>query len=379
MINLNNSKYFGNQKSKITLSIKRFNQREQQEWYKLFLDILRNRFKIFYNSLKMRKDMTANRIKLVTLLSLLSFIFILPIKSYATVLLDRVVALVNKEVITWSELYKTMEYEASDQVKSMNDKERLKIFKDSEAAFLEKLIDMRLQVQEAKQLGLEVTPGEVEEAIESIKKKYSMTDNALEESLKKEGLTFEEYKKRLADQILISKYVNQQIRNKIIVSEEEVEKYMDSNKENLQDSEAFKLRQIFFMRPKDDTDKKAIEEKASLIIQRLKSGEDFSSLAEEYSEDPSSKLGGDLGFIKKNYMAKEFIDELNTMKVGDFSNPFWTEKGLHIIKLDEKISAKNRDEVREEVRKQLTEEIVLEKYKSWIKDLREKAYIVIRL
>jgi peptidyl-prolyl cis-trans isomerase SurA len=327
----------------------------------------------------MRKDMTANRIKLVTLLSLLSFIFILPIKSYATVLLDRVVALVNKEVITWSELYKTMEYEASDQVKSMNDKERLKIFKDSEAAFLEKLIDMRLQVQEAKQLGLEVTPGEVEEAIENIKKKYSMTDNALEESLKKEGLTFEEYKKRLSDQILISKYVNQQIRNKIIVSDEEVEKYMDSNKENLQDSEAFKLRQIFFMRPKDDTDKKAIEEKASLIIQRLKSGEDFSSLAEEYSEDPSSKLGGDLGFIKKNYMAKEFIDELNTMKVGDFSNPFWTEKGLHIIKLDEKISAKNRDEVREEVRKQLTEERVLEKYKSWVKDLREKAYIVIRL
>jgi parvulin-like peptidyl-prolyl isomerase len=111
----------------------------------------------------------------------------------------------------------------------------------------------------------------------------------------------------------------------------------------------------------------------------LKSGEDFSSLAEEYSEDPSSKLGGDLGFIKKSYMAKEFIDELNTMKVGDYSKPFWTEKGLHIIKLYEKISAKNKDEVKKEVRKQLTEERVLEKYKSWVKDLREKAYIVIRL
>jgi peptidyl-prolyl cis-trans isomerase SurA len=325
----------------------------------------------------MRKDMTVIRIRLVILLSLLSFI--LPISSHAAVLLDRVVALVNKEVITWSDLYKMMQYEATDQVKNMDEKERMKIFKDNEAAFLENLIDVRLQVQEAKRLGLEATPEEVKEAIENIKKKYSMTDNALEESIKKEGMTLEEYKKRLSDQITISKCVNQEIRSKIIVSDEEVDKYIKANKENLLDSESFKLRQIFFKRPKDDADKKAIEEKASLVIQRLKSGEDFSSLAEEYSEDPSSKLGGDIGFIKKSYMAKEFIDELNTMKIGDFSKPFWTEKGLNIIKLDEKIPAKNREQVREEVRKKLTEERVLEKYKSWVKDLREKAYIVIRL
>ncbi len=66
----------------------------------------------------------------------------------------------------------------------------------------------------------------------------------------------------------------------------------------------------------------------------------------------------------------------NAMNVGDVSIPFWTEKGLHIIiKLDENISAQNIDEVRENVRKQLTEDKVLETYKSWIKDLREKAYI----
>jgi peptidyl-prolyl cis-trans isomerase SurA len=317
---------------------------------------------------------------IVTIITVITVLFcIVPGLLDAAVLLDRVVALVNKEVITWSDLYKLMEYEATDQVKTLNEEERMKIFKESESAFLEKLIDMRLQLQEARGLGLEVTPEEVRETIESVKKKYSLTDNALRESLKKEGLTFEEYEKRLSEQIIISKLVNQQVRKKIIVSEEEVKKYMDANKENLSDGEAFKIKQILFKGPKNDADKEVIEEKASLIVQRLKAGEDFSVLAEEYSEDPSGRLGGNLGFIKKSYLTEEFVNKLNAMNVGDVSIPFWTEKGLHIIKLDEKIPAQNIDEVRENVRKQLTEDKVLETYKSWIKDLRTKAYIVIRL
>ena len=310
---------------------------------------------------------------------LILYLLMLSVASDAAVLLDRVVAVVNKEVITWSELYKMMENEAADQVRALKEEERLKIFKDSEAAFLEKLIDIKLQIQEARRLGLDVTTEEVTEAVENIKKKYSLTDNALEESLKKEGLSFEEYKKRLSEQIVISKVVSQQIRNKVVVSEEEVKKYMEANKESFTDGETFKIKQIFLGRPKDDADIKVIEDRASIIIQRLKAGEDFSILAEEYSEDPSGKLGGDLGFIKKSQMAKEFIDALNSMKVGEFSNPFWTEKGLHIIKLEEKVAAQSTDEARESVLKQLTESQFSERYKSWIKGLREKAYIVIRL
>lgn len=274
---------------------------------------------------------------------LILYILMLSVASDAAVLLDRVVAVVNKEVITWSELYKMMENEAADQVRALKEEERLKIFKDSEAAFLEKLIDIKLQIQEAKRLGLDVTAEEVTEAVENIKKKYSLTDNALEESLKKEGLSFEEYKKRLSEQIVISKVVGQQIRNKVVVSEEEVKKYMEANKESFTDGEAFKIKQIFLGRPKDDADIKVIEDRASIIIQRLKTGEDFSILAEEYSEDPSGKVGGDLGFIKKSQMAKEFIDALNSMKAGEFSNPFRTEKGLHIIKLEEKVAAQSTD------------------------------------
>jgi peptidyl-prolyl cis-trans isomerase SurA len=322
-----------------------------------------------------KKVHSAYRIVLI----ILSLGFLFNSASYSAVLLDRVVAVVNKEVITWSELYKTMEYESAEQVKQMSDGERAKIFKENEAEFLDRLIDMRLQIQEANNLGLTVSAEEVAEAVGNIKKKYSLTDKSFEESLRKEGMTFDEYKKKLSDQMLISQYINKQIRQKVVVSGEDVNKYLEASGERAIADEAFRLKQIFMKIPKDEQGRTLVEEKAAVIMERLRAGEDFSSLAKEYSEDASAKLGGDLGSVKKNQMAKEFIDVLSSMKAGDVSRPFWTGTGLHIIKLEENVSARTMDEMRETIRKRLTEEQFSEKYKSWLKALREKARIEIRL
>ena len=296
----------------------------------------------------------------------------------APILLDRVVAVVNKEVITWSELYKAMEFEATAQIRNLGEEERKKIIKQSEPSFLESLIDAQLQLQEAQRLGLEVTHKEITETIETIRKKYSMTEDDFAGSLKKEGLSHEGYKKRLSEQILINKVVTHQIRNKIIVPDDLIKKYMEEHKATFSGIEKYKLRQIFFKKHEKDVDEKTVEEKAALIIKRLKDGEDFSALAWIYSDDPSRKMGGDLGLVSKDLLAKEFIDVLSGMKAGDYSMPFWTEKGLHIIKLDEIVFAQNTDKVKE-VQKKLAEEQFAERYKSWVKGLREKAYIEVRL
>jgi peptidyl-prolyl cis-trans isomerase SurA len=295
------------------------------------------------------------------------------------ILLDRVVAVVNKEVITWSELYKAMEFDAATQIKNVAAEEKKKIIKQSEPSFLESLIDTQLQLQDAQRLGLEVTQKEITETIETIRKKYSLAEADFMESLRKESLSLAEYKKRLSEQILINKVVTHQIRNKIIVSDGSIKKYMDGHKANFSGIEKYKLRQIFFKKPERNVDENTVEEKAALIIKRLKDGEDFSALAWIYSDDPSSKMGGDLGFINKDILAKEFIEALSNMKVGDYSMPFRTKKGFHIIKLDDIVFAQNLDKTREEVRKKLTEEQFAERYKSWIKSLREKAYIEVRL
>ena len=296
----------------------------------------------------------------------------------AAVLLDRVVAVVNQEVITWSELYKTMEADASPSIKELQGDERRRIFKGNEASFLETLINVKLQLQEARNKGIRVSPEELQEAINGIKKKYAMSDSAFLESLKDEGLSYDEYKKRLHEQIIISKLVNAQIRSKIVIDDEDINKFVSENKQVLEDTESYKISQIFLKKQKD-VENSTIEEKAGEILRKLAQGESFADLARQYSEEPSSSAGGDLGFLKKSQLNKDFLDVISKMQQGDISKPFWTENGLHIIKLESKTEVRSKDEMREEARGKLNNKIFTEKYNAWIKSLREKSFIEVRL
>lgn len=299
--------------------------------------------------------------------------------SSAAILLDKVIAVVNQEVITWSDLYKAMEFEASDKIKDIKEEEKRKIFKENEGPFLEVLIDMKLQIQAAKQKGIDAAAEEITEAINDIKKKYSMDEQTLTASLKKEGFTLDEYKKKLAEQIILSRVVSQEVRNKIVFSDTEIAKYIEKSKDTLITDDAYRIRQIFFKKPQNPSDRKTAEEKAGTVYQQIKAGEDFASLARKYSEDPSGKTGGDLGFIKKGQMAKEFTDVLSQMKAGDISQPFWTDMGLHIIKLEENIEKQSAAAIKESAKNKLIEQRFSEKYKHWLRELRETAYIEIRL
>lgn len=294
---------------------------------------------------------------------------------YASPLLDRVVAVVNKEVITWSELYRAMEFEmVSGGMKSMSDADKSKLFKESEAPFLEGMIDRKLQLQAAQRLDISASKEEIVDAIAGIKKKYSMDDKAFEESLKKEGFTLEEYRKRLAEHIVLSKVVGQQVRNKIVVTDAEVKEYIAKNTDT-----EYRVRQIFFKKPEKDADRGGVEARAEEVFQKVKGGEDFATAASRYSEDPTARVGGDLGFIKKELLGKEFLDVVSQMAVGEVSRPFWTAPGVHIIKLEEKVDTKNMDEFRESVRKKLLEKKFEEEYRNWIRGLREKAFVEVRL
>jgi peptidyl-prolyl cis-trans isomerase SurA len=300
--------------------------------------------------------------------------------SNAAVLLDRVVAIVNQEVVTWSELYRDMEAEASQNVKDMSAADRLKALKGSEASFLDSLINFKLQVQEAKNLGMGVSDAELKEAIDGIKKKYAMTDSTFNDSLKKEGFTLDGYKRRLREQILVGKAVTSQVRNKILITDAEVKKFLGHNKTYASESEeGYRISQIFFRRPKDGEEKGKIEEKAAEVLKKLKEGEKFQDLARTYSEDPSASVGGDLGFLKKDQLMSEFSAVVSKLKTGEVSEPFWSDRGLHIIMLTEKTGPKSEHEIMEEARKELNQKVFQDKYASWVKSLREQAFVDIKL
>lgn len=295
--------------------------------------------------------------------------------SNSAILLDKVMAIVNKEVITWSDLYRAMEFEASAAVRAMNEKERRKVFKNNEGVFLESLIDMRLQIQEAAKEGVFANDEDIERAIKDIKSKYSMTDEMFNDAVKKEGFTLSEYRKKLSEQIIIGRIVDRDVRSKILVADAEVDKYIAEHKEVEKENEGFSVSHIFI---KKSDNRVQTEEKAKDIYKRIIEGEDFSELAKRYSEDPSAKSGGDLGFIRKSDMSANFLKALSGMKTDDVSEPFWGEMGAHIIKLNEIRSIKSHQELRERVKQKLMDETFDKEYKSWLKGLRQKAFVEVK-
>ncbi|MBI5740630.1 MAG: peptidylprolyl isomerase [Nitrospirae bacterium] len=297
----------------------------------------------------------------------------------AAVLLDRIAAVVNNEVITWSELRSALALEGKGFLENIPEKGKEEAIRGLEKDYVFSLIEAKLQLQEARKTGLDIGPAEIDGAIEDIKKKFNLTDEALRNSLTAEGMNMEEYRTRLGEQILLSKVVNFEVRTNIVITDREIEEYYEANKDDLVSREKRRIRQIFFAAPKTGSGREAVEAKARDIIQRISAGEDFSKLASDFSEDRSRQFGGDLGHIVRGSALKEIEDAAFSLNTGEVSRPFWGPAGLHIIKLEEKVEAEGIEKVRDGIKEKLFQRAFESKYLMWKAGLKEKAFIEIKL
>jgi parvulin-like peptidyl-prolyl isomerase len=293
------------------------------------------------------------KLKLLLITFILSATLFVPGLVSAGIMLDRVVAVVNDEAITWGELYRAMEFELSRDKRSLSVEQKKTVFEENEALFLENMINTRLQLQEARKHHIGVTDIEVDATIKGIKQKYGVDDEGFIKALQKDGFTLENYRKRLAEQITIGKLIDFAVKSEIVLTDEDIP-----------EGDAFyRIRQIFLKEAED------MQERADTVMAELEAGADFAELARKYSESPTASVGGDFGYVQKSKMAKDFADVAGALKPGEMSKPFKTKNGLHILKLEDIKS----------VREVLAEERLAEAYAKWLRGLREKAFVEIRL
>lgn len=288
--------------------------------------------------------------------------------------LDRVLAVVNRDVITWSELYKFMEFTSKEKVQNMNVEEKFKYFKGKEEEYLERLIDTKLQIEEAEKHGITISEGEIDSAINEIKKKYGLSDREFEDNLKKEGLTLSEYRKLLREQIIIGRVLNTIIRPRVIVSEAEINSFISSNPQLVCDEEGFYISQIF-VRMRENQEE--VKNRVNQILSRLTQGEQFSKVASELSEDLSAKSGGSIGLLKKREISHELVSLFSNMSVGQRSEPMVTSAGVYIFRLDGICFKRNSEELKNYVRTQLEEQKLKREHRLWIRSLRQRSYVEI--
>ncbi len=294
--------------------------------------------------------------------------------SVAAVVIDRIVAVVGRDVITWSELYKSMEFEFSDKIAGLKPAEKKAVLERLQNQYLEKMIDLKVQLNEAKKMDINVTESEVNRSIAMIRNKYGLNEKEFIKAIEAQGLTYDEYKERIYEQILASKAINLAVASKIIVTDEDIDAYLKENKGSSE--EGYRLRQIFLAKLSPE-DNKRILEKVKTIMEHLKKGEPFDTVALRYSEGPNASRGGDLGFIKKEDLAPEFLKVVQGLKEGQYSEPFWSGRGLHILYLQEKIQP--GQSLRDKVREIIYEEKFNKALKEWVKNLRSKYYIEVKI
>jgi len=295
--------------------------------------------------------------------------------------LNAVAAIVNDEIITLQEVIREAQPVIRDQEKkgTIDDATRSKI----RQAALDSLLEKKLVEQKIKELSIRVGDDEVKQAIEDVKKQNNMTQEALVKALAGQGLSFEQYRAQLQDQLEKLKLVSMEVRSKIHVSETETREYYDANQAKYREEETFRARHIFFKTnekaPADEI--KRSMNTALMVLAEAKSGMDFAELAKSYSEDPAArKDGGDLGRFKKGDMQPELEQAILVMKPGDVSELVYTALGFHIIKLEERVIGKLKpfETVKNDIEETLYRKKSEERFSMWAKELRGKASVEIK-
>lgn len=296
---------------------------------------------------------------------------------------DRIIAIVNGDVITMTELSNAYEPFKKKFEESYRGADKEKIIAENRLAMLNKLIENILIDQEAKKTGMIIKDEEVMEAINDSlsRKKYTMDD--LLNYLAKENSSFEAHKKDVKEHLLRMKLVRRELKSKIMISEEEIGEYYRQHREIYEGKEAVRIKQIllFFPKNSDEKIKATLRAQMDSILTRLQKGESFDLLASQYSQGPAAAAGGDIGFVEKGSMQSVVDGAAFSLKKDEVSGVIESPIGFHIIKVIDKRGAgiKPIESVREEIKAKIEEEKWEKKYIEWIKELRKKSVIEIKL
>ncbi|NOX80558.1 MAG: hypothetical protein GXP57_05635 [Deltaproteobacteria bacterium] len=301
---------------------------------------------------------------------------------------DRVVAIVNNDVITLSEVNeegKPLFQRIAEQVPAA---ELQAALQQARRSVIQKLIEKKIMQEEAKKKHITVSDDEVNKAIERILARNHTTMKQLKIQLAAMGMTEKQYRENLRSQILSSKLINYEIRSKIIVPEDKILDYYDTHYTKHIGEGDYYILQIGCSWKKDlgAAELKAAKAAARKKIEHVRSlavaGQDFKELARQYSDLPSAADGGDIGIFKKDEMAPYMRDAVTSIKPGEISRICETPDGYQIFKVlsskEGKIITKAPfKSVKDDIYQTLYQQEMQVRLKQWLTKMQNQAYIKI--
>jgi peptidyl-prolyl cis-trans isomerase SurA len=292
---------------------------------------------------------------------------------------DRVVAVVNNDAITLSELQETIVAFRADGKQGRGG------LSDDELAkqVLPKLIDSRLQLQEADREKITVEDQEVADEInERIKIYNTKSVEDFEKLLKEQGLTMEAVRKRVREGLRVQKIIRRKVALRVSVTDAEIVQYLEENRQKLETGLSYHARHILVVpEGTDDAAWELARIKADMLRTQALEGKNFADVARQHSQDASAKDGGDLGTLKRGELAQDIESEILKLEPGQLSPPYRSSLGYHVFQLESRDTLEGDGVVR--VKQQIREILFRQKYEArleaWLKEIKQRAIIEVRM
>jgi peptidyl-prolyl cis-trans isomerase SurA len=284
--------------------------------------------------------------------------------------IDRIVAVVNGEIITL--------YEVDERARPLvsraggTDFEKRRLLDQARQRVIEAMIDDLLIKQEAQRLGVSVSDMEIQNQIRQLKDANNLSEEQFTSSLLLQGMTRADYEKMLRDDILKQKILGAMVRRKVVITEQEIREYYEAHQSEFSRGKKVRLKLIVLPRGLD----------ADELHEQITSGRiTFEEAARKYSIGPGSEQGGALGEVEWKDISDHWREVLDGIDSGEMSKPFAFDQNSVILQLDSKQPGEHAelDEVRAEISDRLYRPKLEERFKEYIQALRKRAVLDIRL
>jgi peptidyl-prolyl cis-trans isomerase SurA len=283
-------------------------------------------------------------------------------------LVDRIVAVVNNDIILMSDVKQAASLSKSPVVTL-----------EEQKALLDQLIDKKLTMQQVASLGIRVSEEEINATIKRIKEVNKLSDEAFLRMLELDGKTYEAFKKEMQNQLLQNRLVVREVKSKIVITDKDVKEYYDAHKELYAGKVKYHLRHILI---KVDSNRSGNEKEEKYqqitdVSNRLKRGGNFADLAREFSQAPTAAQGGDLGFFELRLLTPQIRSALKGLEAGQYSDIIEADQGYQLFFVEEKQTAGGQylEEAAAAIEEKLYSRRMEEKFQIWLADLRNKAHI----
>ena len=286
----------------------------------------------------------------------------------AAEVVDRIVAVVNDDIITLQQLNNAVApYMEKVQNADYPQEKRKKIIYNLKKDMLNRMIERTLADQEAEKYKITVSETEVDKAIERFKENRSMTQEELEKGLEQDGMTYGDYRDRIRKELLRPKLISRAVNAKVVVTDNEVKAYYEEHKDKYSGINKYELRNIL-------TEQKEKIERARTFLSE--SG-DFRAAAEKFSEAPNASDKGYLGVFKTDSFSDKLKNQITSCSSGEYTDVIETDRGFQIFYVEniEESGGKSLKEARQEIVETLYDQKASEKFDKWMQSLKENSHI----